>query len=332
MPDEALLEVNGLSVGFATPRGVVLAVNDVSFTIYRGEVFGLAGESGSGKSTVAHALLRVLQGSANYSGAVKFRGQEVLTMDPVRLRKYRWADVSLVMQGAMNALNPVATIQSQIVDVIRAHTHVSRREARAAVPELLELVGIDPARRRAYPHELSGGMRQRCVIAVALALQPSLVVMDEPTTALDVVVQRSIMDELARLRDRLGFSVILISHDLDLVAERSSRVAIMYGGRLVEVGPASSVVAKPLHPYTEALLSSSMSLDGPVHRLVDLPGKPPDLIGAQPGCAFFPRCAKAQPGHDLKVPSLLEVEAGHQVACHLYSSAAVPAIEAGASE
>jgi peptide/nickel transport system ATP-binding protein len=236
------------------------------------------------------------------------------------------------MQGAMNALNPVATIQSQIVDVIRAHTHVSRREARAAVPELLELVGIDPARRRAYPHELSGGMRQRCVIAVALALQPSLVVMDEPTTALDVVVQRSIMDELARLRDRLGFSVILISHDLDLVAERSSRVAIMYGGRLVEVGPASSVVAKPLHPYTEALLSSSMSLDGPVHRLVDLPGKPPDLIGAQPGCAFFPRCAKAQPGHDLKVPSLLEVEAGHQVACHLYSSAAVPAIEAGASE
>ncbi|HUZ24658.1 MAG TPA: ABC transporter ATP-binding protein [Streptosporangiaceae bacterium] len=318
LPSDAVLDVSNLSVEFPTARGIVRAVTDVSFTIGRGEVLGLVGESGSGKSTVAHALVRVLQRSARCTGSVLFRGENVLSFPAARLRQYRWEGVSLVMQGAMNALNPVLTIESQVVDVIRTHRRVSRRAAKASVPELLELVGIDPARRGAYPHELSGGMRQRCVIAIALALQPDLVIMDEPTTALDVVVQRAIMDEIERLREQLGFSVLLISHDLDLVAERASKLAIMYAGRIVEVGPAKQVVASPRHPYTAALLASTMSVDGPVDRVGELAGRPPDLIGVQAGCAFFPRCAKARPGHDQRVPLLREVEPGHQVACHLY--------------
>jgi peptide/nickel transport system ATP-binding protein len=307
-----------LSVEFTTPRGIVHAVTDISFAIGRGEVLGLVGESGSGKSTVAHAILRVLQRSARCTGAVTFHGENVLALEPSRLRKYRWAGVSLVMQGAMNALNPVLTIESQVVDVLRTHQRISRRKAREAVPELLEMVGIDPARRRAYPHELSGGMRQRCVIAIALALRPELVVMDEPTTALDVVVQRSIMDEIERLREQFGFSVLLISHDLDLVAERASRLAIMYAGRLVEIGSAKEVTANPMHPYTEALLGSSMPVDSSVRRVEELAGRPPHLISLPSGCSFFPRCPKARPGHDRAVPLLREAAHAHQVACHLY--------------
>ena len=319
-PSTAVLEVKELTVEFPTSAGVVRAVDNVSFSISRGEVLGLAGESGSGKSTIAHALLRVLHPSSKCRGIVEFGGRNVLEMNAAQLRRYRWEGVSLVMQGAMNSLNPVLTIQAQIADVIRTHKGGSRRNAKAAVPELLDLVGIDPARARSYPHELSGGMRQRCVIAMALALEPELVVMDEPTTALDVVVQRSIMDELDRLRERLGFSVLLISHDLDLVAERASRLAIMYAGALVEVGPAQDVALSPLHPYTKGLLSSAMSVDGPVRRVETLPGRVPDLIGERSGCAFFPRCSSAQPYHELVDPPLLEVTPGHQVACHLYSS------------
>jgi peptide/nickel transport system ATP-binding protein len=317
--DETVLEVSDLSVSFGSTRGLVRAVSGVCFTIGRGEVLGLVGESGSGKSTVAHAILRVLPASARCTGEVRFGGQNVLTLTGSRLRRYRWEGVSLVMQGAMNALNPVLTIENQIVDVIRAHRPLSRRAAKASVPDLLELVGIDPSRRRAYPHELSGGMRQRCVIAIALALEPDLVVMDEPTTALDVVVQRAIMDEIERLRQQLGFSVLLISHDLDLVAERASRLAIMYAGRLVETGPARQVVTSPRHPYTEALLGSTLPVDGPLEHMTELPGRPPDLIAAQPGCAFFPRCPKALPGHELRVPGLREVSPQHEVACHLHA-------------
>lgn len=319
LPSDAILEVKNLTVEFPSTAGVVKAVDDVSFTIGRGEMLGLVGESGSGKTTVAHALLRILHPSATCRGQIAFRGTDVMAMKPAQLRKYRWQSVSLVMQGAMNSLNPVMTIQSQIADVIRSHRGGTRKDAQAAVPELLELVGVDPGRRRAYPHEMSGGMRQRCVIAMALALQPDLILMDEPTTALDVVVQRSIMDQLGRLREQMGFSILLISHDLDLVAERASRVAVMYAGALIEVASAKDVVRSPLHPYTEGLLSSAMSIDGPVDRLEVMPGRVPDLVGDRPGCAFFPRCAKRQPFHELVVPPLREVEPGHQVACHLYA-------------
>jgi peptide/nickel transport system ATP-binding protein len=319
--DDSVLQVTGLTVEFASADGVVRAVNDVSFSIHRGETLGLAGESGSGKSTVAHALLRVLGRAATYRGRVDFHGQDVLAMNSAQLRKYRWDGVSLVMQGAMNSLNPVLTIEAQIVDVIVAHRRVSRRAARSQVPALLELVGIDPGRRRAYPHELSGGMRQRCVIAMALALNPELVIMDEPTTALDVVVQRSIMDEVDRLREQLGFAVLLISHDLDLVAERATRVAIMYAGELVEIAPAAEVALNPLHPYTRGLLESTMSIEGAAVRVEALPGRPPDLTVERTGCAFYPRCPKSQAFHQVVFPVLQEVEPAHQVACHLYEPA-----------
>jgi peptide/nickel transport system ATP-binding protein len=318
-PDGPVLEVDGLKISFPTLRGRVRAVQGVSFSIARGEVMGLVGESGSGKSTVAHAIVRVLPRAAEHSGRVLFQGADVMKMDTQQLRHYRWANVSLVMQGAMNALNPVMTIERQIVDVVRSHEHLSRRLAKERVPELLELVGIDPSRRMSYPHELSGGMRQRCVIAIALALRPDLVIMDEPTTALDVVVQRGIMDELDRLRGELGFSALLISHDLELVAERASQIAIMYAGRIVELGSARAVVENPLHPYTVALLGASAPLEGPVERLSELPGRPPDLLQDVVGCSFFPRCSRAALGHDLETPTLKEVEPGHFVACHLYA-------------
>lgn len=319
-PEGSVLQLEHLSVDFATERGWLRAVQDVSFAIGRGELVGLVGESGSGKSTVAHAVLRLLPRSATARGAVRFEGKDVLAMSKDDLRRYRWEDVSLVMQGAMNALNPVMTIEKQVIDVIRSHREVDRRDARQEVVRLLELVGIDPARARSYPHELSGGMRQRCVIAIALALGPSLVVMDEPTTALDVVVQRAIMDELDELRKALGFSVLLISHDLELVAERASKLAIMYAGRIVEWGTADEVVNAPRHPYTEALLTASIPLSGPVSRLDELAGRPPDLTLVETGCPFFPRCGRAQPGHDRQVPLLQEVGPGHTVACHLYKS------------
>jgi peptide/nickel transport system ATP-binding protein len=260
----------------------------------------------------------VLHQSAAVTGQVLFHGEDVLAMNSARLRDYRWAKVSLVMQGAMNALNPTMTIEAQIVDVVRAHTRVSRRVARTRVPDLLELVGIDPGRRSAYPHELSGGMRQRCVMAVALALGPELVVMDEPTTALDVVVQRSIMDKVDELREQLGFSTILISHDLDLVTERASRLVIMYGGSVVEAGPAKVVAGNPLHPYTRALLDATMPVDGPVERLHEVPGQTPSLVEPQTGCLFYPRCSQAAPSHSREIPLLRQVEPEHFVACHLY--------------
>jgi peptide/nickel transport system ATP-binding protein len=320
LPNDQILEVSDLSVEFPSVRGTVHAVTDVSFSIAPGQMFGLVGESGSGKSTVAHALTRVLPKSARYAGTVRFGAYDVLELAPAALRRFRWERVSLVMQGAMNALNPVMTIESQITDVIRAHTKMSRREAKEQVPDLLKLVGIDPDRRRAYPHELSGGMRQRCVIAIALALQPELVIMDEPTTALDVVVQRAIMDEIDALREQLGFSVLLISHDLDLVAERVSTLAIMYAGRIVEIGAAETVVNDPKHPYTVALLNSTMSVDGTGQRITELAGRPPDLISIPAGCSFYPRCPASLPGHDQSIPLLRDVGPDHRVACHLFAA------------
>lgn len=315
---ESVLQVEHLTVEYQSEGAPVRAVHDVSFNLKRGEIFGLAGESGCGKSTVAHSIIRILQKSTSITGRVLFNGANVLEMSQPALRDYRWENVSLVMQGAMNSLNPVMTIEQQITDVIRSHRRTSRRDIRATIPRLLTMVGIDPARAHSYPHELSGGMRQRCVIAMALALQPDIVLMDEPTTALDVVVQRAIMDQVSQLCRELGFSVILISHDLDLVAERASRIAVMYAGSIVETGTAEDVVDNPKHPYTRALLNSALSVDTNLDRIAALPGQPPVLNAAPTGCPFFARCPSAQHGFDLSVPRLRETEPGHAVACHLF--------------
>ena len=316
-----LLSVRNLQVEYQTARGPVRAVDGVSFDIKPGEVFGLAGESGSGKSTIAHALLRLLQAPAVITGGeVRFRGRDVLSMSDSELTDFRWAEISMVFQSAMNALNPVMTVGDQIIDVIMAHdADRSKRQARQRGGELLEIVGIEASRLDSYPHQLSGGMRQRAMIAMALALDPPLMIMDEPTTALDVVVQKEIMQQIEDLKERLGFSILFITHDLSLLVEFSDRIAIMYAGEIVELADAGELFQNPLHPYTQGLMASFPTLTGAKRRLTGIPGSPPDMSCPPGGCRFHPRCSKVLPMHREVVPTLKEVRPGHWVACHLYT-------------
>jgi peptide/nickel transport system ATP-binding protein len=315
-----LLDVRDLQVDYLSARGPVRAVDGISFSIQPGEVFGLAGESGSGKSTVAHALIRILPPPAVISGGeVLVQGRNVLALTDAELERFRWREVAMVFQSAMNALNPVMTISDQIVDTVQAHVTLSKREARERAATLLETVGISTSRLDAYPHQLSGGMRQRAVIAIALALQPSLIVMDEPTTALDVVVQQEILHQIEELRRRLGFSILFITHDLSLLVERADRIAIMYAGQIVELAAARDLLNDPLHPYTQGLMQSFPSLTGEKERLTGIPGSPPDMLHPPSGCRFHPRCALVQPAYRRLVPKLREVKPGHFVACHLYA-------------
>lgn len=331
-----LLEIKHLSVDYESARGTVHAVDDVSLTIERGQIYGLAGESGSGKSTLAYAIARLLQPPAvvtqgqvlYYPGRRetdrnKDASVDILALNPAQLRAFRWRDLSIVFQSAMNALNPVLDIGTQITDVLRAHNpRMTTHEGRSRAMELLRLVGIAPDRLHSYPHELSGGMRQRAIIAIALALDPEIIIMDEPTTALDVVVQRDILAQIMRLRNDFGFSVIFITHDLSLLLEIADSIAIMYAGRIVEMGTQEDLYRHPRHPYTSGLLHSFPKLHGPRRTLTGIPGSPPDLRSVPPGCAFHPRCAFAFAACRTNVPALLhvthEMEQASHVACHLY--------------
>ena len=315
-----LLSVRDLVVEYRTRRGVVRAVDHVSFDLAPNEVLGLAGESGCGKSTIAHAVTRVLKPPAYIvGGQILFQNIDLLQMDAERLRDYRWRHLSIVFQSAMNALNPVLTVGTQIIDAIQAHEPtVSREEATQRALELLRLVNIDPDRIRSYPHQLSGGMRQRVVIAIALALNPQLVIMDEPTTALDVVVQKQIMDEVRNLKEQFGFSILFITHDLSLLVEFADRIAIMYAGEIVEVAPAYDLFSNPKHPYTARLMNSFPTLSGPRQELQGIPGSPPDLISPPSGCRFHPRCDVALAGRCQEVnPALIQIGSDHYAACHL---------------
>lgn len=315
----SLITLDELKVEYLSPRGPVRAVDGVTFDINPGEVVGLAGESGSGKSTIAMAILRILQPPAVITGGqVLFGGRDILAMSDSELKDFRWREVSMVFQSAMNALNPVMTIGDQIVDAIHAHSRTSKSDARRRAADLLDVVGIEKARIDSYPHELSGGMRQRAVIAIALTLNPPLMIMDEPTTALDVVVQKEIMYQISELKEKLGFSILFITHDLSLLVEISDRIAIMYAGQIVEMAPARELFEHPLHPYTQGLMQSFPSLTGDKKRLTGIPGSPPDLISPPSGCRFHPRCPKRFEMCDKVVPKLAEVSPGHLVACHLY--------------
>lgn len=290
-----LLDIHNLSVSYLTTRGPIRAVEAVSLQIYPGEVFGLAGESGSGKSTLAHAILRILRPPAVIpAGQVLIQGQDVLQMSQAELERLRWRTVSMVFQSAMNALNPVMTIGDQLADVVEHHTRVPHRQALERAAELLSLVNIEAARLRAYPHQLSGGMRQRVVIAMALALNAPLIIMDEPTTALDVVVQRDILQQIDDLRARIGFSVLFVTHDLSLLVEFAQRIAIMYAGEIVEQAESRTLFEQPRHPYTFGLMNSFPSVSGPRRSLTGIPGAPPDMLNPPAGCRFHPRCAYAQ--------------------------------------
>ena len=312
-----LVEIEGLVVEYPVTGGSVRAVDDVSLAIHPGEIVGLAGESGCGKSTVAHSLLRILKPPGQITGGrIVFQGQDVLALPPSQLRKFRWRNVSIVFQSAMNSLNPVLRVGDQFLDMFKAHERIRKSEALGRSRELLQLVGIDPARLRAYPHELSGGMRQRVVIAMALALNPELLIMDEPTTALDVVVQREILGEIETLQRELGFAVLFITHDLSLLVEFSDRIAIMYAGRMVELGAARKLFERPLHPYTVGLMQSFPPLVGERRRLLGIAGTPPDLRDPPAGCRFHPRCSRGEARCVAHEPQLVASGDGQRVACH----------------
>jgi peptide/nickel transport system ATP-binding protein len=296
-PTQTLLEIRGLCVDYGQGPGAVHAVADADLTLHRGEVLGLAGESGSGKSTLVMAATRLLRSPGVITGGeVRLYSEDGSTIDLLEadyamLRVLRWSQVSLVLQSAMNALNPVMTIRTQLTDALAAHLpRMSGKERRARAEELLEMVGINRDRLASHPHELSGGMRQRVMIAMALALRPQVVIMDEPTTALDVVTQREILEELKALRDQFGFAVLFITHDLSLLIEIADSIAVMYAGRLVERAPADALFHSPRHPYTLGLLSSFPPLHGPRAPMTGIPGSPPDLRALPSGCVFHPRC------------------------------------------
>jgi peptide/nickel transport system ATP-binding protein len=324
-----LLEVQQLVVEYGFGSRAARAVDCVDLAIHEGEIVGLAGESGCGKTTVASAVMQILRPPGHIAGgSILFRGENLVGKSAEELRRFRWRNVSIVFQSAMNALNPVMRVGDQFVDAIRAHEQIDKARALRRAGELLELVGIDGQRVRAYPHQLSGGMRQRVIIAMALALNPELIVLDEPTTALDVVVQREILQQVEALKRDFGFAVLFITHDVSLLLEFADRIAIMYAGELVETAPADHIATSAQHPYTQGLLASFPPLTGPLTRLTGIPGSPPDLRDLPSGCRFHPRCSHCRPEdralyirQTTERPLLREIAPGHEVACHLVAEA-----------
>jgi len=313
---EPLLRIEDLNVSYFTRRGEVKAVDGVSLNVHRGEVFGIAGESGCGKSTLAMSILRLIKPPGKIiGGKIIFDGINVLEMSEEELRNFRWKKVSMIFQGAMNSLNPVHKVGSQIAEAILTHEKMSKREALQRAEELLALVGIEKSRVKDYPHQLSGGMRQRVVIAMAIALDPELLIADEPTTALDVVVQRQILELLMNMQKRFNLSLLFISHDISTLVDFSDRIAIMYAGRLMEIAETKRFLDNPLHPYTKGLIKSLTGFVRKGERLWSIPGAPPDLAEEIPGCRFKPRCPEGDDQCTLKKPELVEIEPGHYVAC-----------------
>ncbi len=314
------LRVENLKTYYYTYKGIVKAVDKVTITLEKGESLGIAGESGCGKSTLAYSLLKLVPPPGRIvDGRIVIEDFDITKMNEEEVRKkVRWKKISMIFQGAMNALNPVYTVGYQLAEPLIYHKGMTRKEAIEIAKEYLKLVGLHPDLVNRYPHELSGGMKQRVVIAMALLLNPSIVIADEPTTALDVVVQAQVLNVIKNLQKRLGISVILITHDLSIISELADKVAIMYAGKIVEIGPLDRVYTNPLHPYTQGLLKSIPRLRGGPEKLEWIPGTPPDLISPPPGCRFHPRCKYAMDICRREEPEMIEIEPKHHVACWLY--------------
>ncbi len=326
MTGKVILEVEDLGVDYASSAGTAKAVDKVSFELSEREFLAVVGESGCGKSTLLFAIARLLTPPARVSGGkVLFSGQNMVAMSDKALRALRWRDLSVVMQSAMNALNPVTSIGAQFSDAMRAHGEKDAKAVRARSEEVLSMVGIDPVHLASYAHQLSGGMRQRAMIAMALLFSPELILMDEPTSALDVVAQRSLMVQIKQLQAELGFAIIFVTHDMSLVAHFSDRVAVMYAGQVVETRPTRALFGGPLHPYTRGLLDSFPSVYGPKLLVEGIPGNPPDLTRLPPGCNFAPRCPKVMSRCATTAPDQYEVEDA-LVRCLLYEE---PALRTG---
>ncbi len=315
-----LLKVENLNAGYKLKNATIHAVRGVSFDLKEREFLGIAGESGCGKSTLAFGIVQMLTPPGKiFSGKIKFNGKDLLKVEKEELRKMRWKEFSIVFQASMNVLNPVMKIKDQIFDAITYHTNDYKDHLEERAKELLSLVNVSEKYLNAYPHQLSGGMKQRIVIAIALALNPKMIIMDEPTTALDVVVQKKILQEIDELRKKFGFSIIFITHDLSLLVEISDTIAIMYAGSIIEKAKSKRLYEHPLHPYTEGLMNSFPPLVGKRKKLHGIAGRPPDLSHEMKGCPFYERCTKRIEGVcDRVVPKLREVEPDHTVACHLY--------------
>jgi len=317
----SVLQLEGVTTHYRTLRGWVRAAENVSFEVGKGEALGLVGESGCGKTTVALSVLKILPAGAKIrKGKILFDGTDLVPLGDSEMRKIRWKGVSIVFQGAMNALNPVFKVGDQIVEAIKLHEpEVTKADAYKRTEALLEMVGVEASRVNNYPHEFSGGMRQRALIAMALACNPKLLIADEPGTALDVIVQAQVLQLMRNLKEKLGLSMVMISHDLSIVAELCEKIAIMYAGNIVEYGDVQAIFEEPLHPYTQGLIGAFPSIKGERKKLISIPGQPPDLLRPPTGCRFHPRCPFAMEVCKKDVPVLEKQGAReHYVACHLY--------------
>lgn len=312
-----ILEVQNLVMYYRTIKGYVKAVDNVSFDVEKGEAMGLVGESGCGKTTIGMSILRLLPANSEIqSGQILFNGENLLSLSEKEMRRVRWKGISMIFQAAMNALNPVHRIEDQIIEAIRTHEEVSKEGAQEKVAQLYQLVGLDPGRARDYPHEYSGGMKQRAVIAMALSCSPEIIIADEPTTALDVIVQDQIISEIKRLQKDLNMTMIYISHDISVIAESCERIAVMYAGILAEYAQAVDLFKSPMHPYTQALMNSFPSIKGTRKRLIPVPGEPPNLLDPPSGCRFHPRCPLAMDVCKREIPAFKEYGTKHWAACH----------------
>ncbi len=318
----ALLEVDNLKVGYETKKGPLRAVEAVSFSLEAGKSLGFVGESGCGKTTLGMALMGLLPPNGSVQeGRIVFDGEDLLLKTPEELRRVRWRKMAMIFQAAMNALNPVQRVHDQIAEAIMTHNpSISKQEAYKEVEELYQLVGIPKERMKDYPHQYSGGMKQRAIIAMALACKPKLIIADEPTTALDVIVQDQILKEVKQLQEEFGISIIFISHDISIVADVCHDIAIMYAGQMVEYGAREEVFSKPVHPYTNALLASYPTLMGEKGELRPIPGETPNLVTPPSGCRFCDRCSGAEPACTLGEPTWVELSPRHKALCPMCES------------